>query len=61
MRLKSHSALCNAMINDTLNNEVTCILEKRIIFLTRVTVIYMADSLNSINGIESVPMREKGS
>jgi len=49
------------MINDTLNNEVTCILEKRIIFLTRVTVIYMADSLNSINGIESVPMREKGS
>jgi hypothetical protein len=42
------------MINDNLNNEVTCILEKQIIFLTRVTVKYMGDSFNSINGMKSL-------
>ena len=47
------------MINDTLNNEVTCILEKQTIFLTRVTILYTADSLNSINGIKNVQYEEK--
>jgi hypothetical protein len=47
------------MINDNLNNEVTCILEKQTIFLTRVIVKYMADSFNSINGMKSVQYKEK--
>jgi hypothetical protein len=47
------------MISDNLNNEVTCILEKQITFLTRVTVKYMADSFNSIKGIKTVQYEEK--
>jgi hypothetical protein len=34
-------------------------LEKQIIFLTRVTAKYMADSFNSINGIKSLQYEEK--
>jgi hypothetical protein len=47
------------MITDTLNNEVTCILGKQMILSTTVTVKYMANRFNSINGIKVVQYEEK--